>query len=74
MHLGDRPERDLKGAKAAGMKTCLADYRLYSSTAQGIHKTGLQDKEDKRTIYNCEELEEKRLSLYMTGFIYLSNY
>ena len=26
LHVGDRPERDLKCAKAAGMKTCLADY------------------------------------------------
>ncbi len=36
MHVGDRPERDLKGAKAAGMKTCLADYGYVHQPNKGF--------------------------------------
>lgn len=38
MHIGDRPERDLKGAKAAGMKTCLADYGYIHQPHKGFIK------------------------------------
>ena len=38
MHIGDRPEKDLKGAKAAGMKTCLADYGYIHQPHKGFIK------------------------------------
>ncbi|MCK5283504.1 MAG: HAD-IA family hydrolase [Nanoarchaeota archaeon] len=40
MHVGDWPERDIKGAQAIGMKTCLANYGYQ------VHKLGKYYKPD----------------------------
>jgi putative hydrolase of the HAD superfamily len=48
MHIGDWPERDIKGAKSVGMKTCLANYGYES------HKQGKYVEPD----YKIERFEE----------------
>jgi putative hydrolase of the HAD superfamily len=48
MHVGDWPERDIKGAKSVGMKTCLANYGYIT------HKMGKYVKPD----YKIEGFEE----------------
>jgi len=48
MHVGDWPEKDIKGAKKAGMKTCLANYGYKT------HKQGKYIKSD----FKIEKFEE----------------
>jgi len=48
LHVGDWPERDIKGAKSVGMKTCLANYGYVT------HKLGKYVKPD----YKIEKFEE----------------
>lgn len=51
MHVGDWPERDIKGAKQMGMKTCLANYGYIA------HKAGKYVKPD-YTINRFEDILE----------------
>ena len=48
MHVGDWPERDIKGAKSLGIKTCLANYGYVT------HKMGKYVKPD----FKIEKFEE----------------